>query len=134
MDDVILNKTQIIKRCLKRIKEEYIGFEKDFEKNFTKQDSIILNLQRACEASIDIGTRLIRLNKLEVPQYTREIFTVLKNNKIIPSELAQKLQSMVGFRNIAVHDYQTVNLSIVKSILEKNLQDFLTFSQLVLKL
>ncbi|MBI5346704.1 MAG: DUF86 domain-containing protein [Chlamydiae bacterium] len=132
MDDVLLNKVTIIKRCLTRIKEEYVGHEKDFETNFTRQDSIILNLQRACEASIDIGTRLLRLHKLEVPQYSREIFAILEKNKIIPGALCQKLQSMVGFRNIAVHDYKALNLDIVKSILEKNINDFLELAKLAL--
>ena len=31
---------------------------------------------------------------------------------------------MVGFRNIAVHDYQNLNLEIVVAIVEKNLGDF----------
>jgi len=43
MADVVLNKVQTIQRCIKRIKEEYIGYEDIFESDFTKQDSVILN-------------------------------------------------------------------------------------------
>ena len=50
-NDVILNKISVIERCIKRIHEEYENNPKNLE-NYTKQDSIILNLQRACEASI----------------------------------------------------------------------------------
>jgi hypothetical protein len=46
-DDIIINKIETIKRCLNRIKEEYLGSEKELENNYTKQDSIILNLERA---------------------------------------------------------------------------------------
>ena len=49
-NDVILNKINIVERCIKRIHEEY-GNNPEHLKNFTKQDSIVLNLQRACEAS-----------------------------------------------------------------------------------
>jgi len=44
MSDVVLNKIQTIERCLKRIREEYVGYEDSFEENYTKQDSVILNL------------------------------------------------------------------------------------------
>ncbi|MCC5807835.1 MAG: hypothetical protein JJU00_16030 [Opitutales bacterium] len=48
-DDVYLNKREIIRRCLRRIKDDY---QDDPERltNFTVQDAIVLNLQRACEA------------------------------------------------------------------------------------
>ena len=121
MDDVILNKVAIIEKCIKRIKEEYIGSEHEFETNFTKQDSIILNIQRACEATIDLAAHLIRLNNLGIPQKTRDVFVFLEEGKIISQDLSKRLQKMVGFRNIAVHDYQAINVKIVKSIIEKNL-------------
>ena len=34
------------------------------------------------------------------------------------------MQSMVGFRNIAVHDYQNLNIDIVISVVQNNLKDF----------
>ncbi|NGX28740.1 MAG: hypothetical protein K940chlam1_00926 [Candidatus Anoxychlamydiales bacterium] len=133
MDDVLLNKIATIEKCIKRINEEYTGFEKEIETNYTKQDAIILNLQRACEASIDLAARLIRLNNLGIPQKTRDVFIVLEESKIISKSLSQRLQKMVGFRNIAVHDYKSLNLAIVKSIIEKNLNDFLDFTKLILE-
>ena len=133
MDDVLLNKIATIEKCIKRINEEYLGFENELESNYTKQDAIILNLQRACEASIDLAARLIRLNNLGIPQKTREVFVVLEEGKIISKDLSQKLQKMVGFRNIAVHDYKSLNLAIVKSIIEKNLNDFLEFTKFILE-
>ena len=133
MDDVILNKVAIIEKCIKRIKEEYIGSEHEFETNFTKQDSIILNIQRACEATIDLAAHLIRLNNLGIPQKTRDVFVFLEEGKIISQDLSKRLQKMVGFRNIAVHDYQAINVKIVKSIIEKNLVDFFEFTRLILE-
>lgn len=40
---------------------------------------------------------------------------------------------MVGFRNIAVHDYQAVNLDIVKVIIEKHIDDLKEFIRMALK-
>ena len=66
MPDVVLNKIQTIERCLKRIREEYIGHEESFEENFTKQDSVILNLERASQATIDIATHIIKAKSLGI--------------------------------------------------------------------
>lgn len=129
MDNVILNKIAIIENCLRRIDEEYKGHEGEIEINYTKQDSIVLNLQRACEASIDLSTRLIRLKKLGIPQGSRNVFVLLEQSKILSPELSLRMQSMVGFRNIAVHDYQKLNFAILRSILNNHLDDFRNFIQ-----
>ena len=36
---------------------------------------------------------------------------------------------MVGFRNIAVHDYQSIKVEILQSIIENYLNDFLIFTE-----
>ncbi len=133
IDNVILNKTATIERCIQRVLEEYQGYEKEFIKNLTKQDSIILNLERVCQAAIDLAAHLVRINKLGIPQENRDLFQMLEKKGMISSELNDKLQSMVGFRNLAVHDYQELNLDIVQSIIKKNLNDFKEFSQIALK-
>lgn len=125
MDDIILNKISTIEKCIKRIHKEYD--EDQWETNITKQDSVILNLQRACEAAIDLATRIVRLKKLGIPQTSRDVFIFLENEGIIPKQLSRNLQAMVGFRNIAVHDYQKVNLIIVRAIITNNLSDFEKF-------
>jgi uncharacterized protein YutE (UPF0331/DUF86 family) len=60
------------------------------------------------------------------------VFTILAQNNWIESDLAETLKKMVGFRNIAVHDYQVLLLPIVISIIEQHLDDFLRFSATLL--
>ncbi len=129
--DVVYNKAQIIERCLQRVYEEYEG-NPDNLANFTKQDSIILNIQRSCEAAIDLAMYLIAELKLGLPQNSRDAFTMLHNKGIIDDRLAQAMQAMVGFRNIAVHDYQAVNLDIVRAVIEKHLADLQEFVKAIL--
>ena len=124
MPDVVLNKIQTIERCLKRIREEYVGSEDVFEENHTKQDSVILNLERASQASIDIATHIIKTKRLGLPNTSRELFDMLLDAKIITNDTCRQMQGMVGFRNIAVHDYQNLNIEIVVAIAEKHLGDF----------
>ena len=77
MPNVVLNKIQSIEKCLKRIREEYVGYEESFEENYTKQDSVILNLERASQASIDIATHIVKTRNLGLPNTSRELFSIL---------------------------------------------------------
>lgn len=52
----------------------------------------------------------------------------------ISDELCKKLKPMVGFRNIAVHNYQEVSLKVIKMIIEKHIYDFNEFIYAVNKL
>lgn len=45
-----------------------------------------------------------------------EVFSLLSREKIITEKLADHLQSAVGFRNIAVHEYEEIDWRIVHSI------------------
>jgi uncharacterized protein YutE (UPF0331/DUF86 family) len=130
-NDVILNKVNIIERCMKRIHEEYKNTP-DNLLNLTKQDSIVLNLQRICEASIDLAMHIVAEEKLGLPQNSRDAFALLESEGIITSSLSQKMKAMVGFRNIAVHDYQELNLVIVQKILDRHLVDFTNFTKTIL--
>ena len=124
--ELIVSKLESIKRCIDRILKEYNGDSANLE-NITKQDAIVLNIQRACELSIDIGNIIISKENYIIPKISREIFEILKENSIIEDSLSLNMQKMVGFRNIAVHDYKMLNLSIIKSIIENNLEDFRIF-------
>lgn len=132
MIDVIANKTENIQRCIRRINEEYENNEKNLL-NYTKQDSIILNLQRACEASIDIAMHIVSESGFGVPQNSRDAFNMLEEHRIINNELNKRMKAMVGFRNVAVHDYQTVQIDIIKAIIENHLNDFIFFSDQIKK-
>ena len=133
IDDIVLNKTEIIKRCIRRVTEEYAHNPQNLE-NFTKQDSITLNIQRACEAVIDLGMHVIAERGLGIPQTSRDTFEILQNNKIITPEMSERLKAMIGFRNIAIHNYQRLNLKIIQAIIEKDLKDLLYFTDVILKI
>ncbi|OGO83379.1 MAG: hypothetical protein A2Y21_01860 [Clostridiales bacterium GWC2_40_7] len=131
--DIILNKVQTIHRCIKRINEEYLSGS-DSLSDYTRQDSIILNILRACETSIDLAMHIVSERCLEVPQNSRDAFEIIFRNGIIDKQLEQKLKAMVGFRNIAVHDYQAISIEIVKGIVENHLDDFREFADIVMRL
>ena len=80
-DDVLLNKAASIERCVARVKEEYAADPATFAVNFSRQDAAILNIQRACEAALDMGQHLIRRDKLGLPQSARDVFVLLEQHR-----------------------------------------------------
>jgi uncharacterized protein YutE (UPF0331/DUF86 family) len=128
-----VNKAASIERCLRRIQEEYAGDKQNLVANQTKQDAIILNLQRACETAIDLAMYMVSQRKLGVPQDSRDAFSLLQTAGILPADLAQRMQRMVGFRNVAVHEYARLNLDVVRTIITKQMGDFRTFSSTIVK-
>lgn len=133
-DDVLLNKAATIERCVARAREEYSKNPTTFENDQTRQDAAILNLQRACEAAIDAGNRLIRVKHLGLPQSARDVFDILAKAQLIDAELAAVMKQMTGFRNIAVHDYQAVQIPIVIAIIDKHTDDLLGYANRVIHL
>jgi uncharacterized protein YutE (UPF0331/DUF86 family) len=133
MDDVVVNKAAAIERCVRRVREVFADDERNIYGDLTRQDSIVLNLQRACETSIDLAMHLVRRERLGVPQESREAFELLASAAGLDRQLADRLKAMVGFRNVAVHDYQALNLDIVREIVRNRLEDVLTFERWALQ-
>jgi uncharacterized protein YutE (UPF0331/DUF86 family) len=132
-DDVLLAKAGIIERTLARVQEDYEGSEHLLATDMRRQDAIILNLQRACQAAIDGAMRLVRRRGLGFPQDSRQAFDLLELDRCLDADLAARLRAMVGFRNIAVHDYQRLSLPVLTSILDGHLGDLRRFARLLVE-
>ncbi len=133
-DDVALNKAASLERCVKRIREVYEGDDKQLYEHPTRQHFILLNLQRACQVSIDLAMHVMRKRRLGVPQDSRDAFELLHVGGLLDRELATTMKRMVGFRNVAVHEYDRLNIDIVKAIITQQLDEFLKFGQRILRL
>ena len=131
-DDVVVNKAATIERCVARAREEFERAPSTFATDFTRQDAAVLNVQRACEAALDMGQHLVRREHLGVPQSARDVFELLAQGQWIDAQLATSLKRMVAFRNIAVHDYQSLLLPILVNVITEHLDEFLQFTQCVL--
>lgn len=128
---VILNKFETIEKCINRINEEYQNNPENLD-DYRKMDMIVLNLQRACEAVLDLAVYIVSTRKLGLPQTKREAFILLEENNIIDSKMSKNMQGMVGFINIAVHDYKEIDEAILKDVIENHLNDLLDFARILL--
>lgn len=130
---VIINKYESIQKCIKRIEEEYEGKIENLY-DYRRLDPIVLNLQRACEIAIDIAMYIISNRKLGVPQTKKETFIKLEENNLISKDISTNMQKMVGFRNIATHDYKQIDEEILADVIENHLIDLTNFAKQILNL
>lgn len=127
MDDIVINKSQSIQRCVKRARDEYRLAGENFATDYTRQDAAMLNVVRGCELAIDLANHVLRKRRLGIPTVTREAFELLRDAGIISSDLCTSMLGMVGFRNVVVHQYQRIDIEIVRRVIERDLDDLLAF-------
>lgn len=121
---VILKKISHIRHSLSRLNEKKNVTFECFKNNLDTQDVVIHNLQLAIQGCVDIGSHIISDEGWGVAGSLSEIFYILQDKGIIKkSDLIDRLISMIGFRNILVHEYEDVNIDIVFNILQNCLKD-----------
>ncbi|HKH46822.1 MAG TPA: DUF86 domain-containing protein [Thermoanaerobaculia bacterium] len=120
--DRVLAKISTIDRCLARI-AEVRGERRNDLLPVNVEDIASLNLQRAIQAAIDIAAHIVSSENYGTPDSTAGVFTLLQQRGIVDADLALRLKRMVGFRNIAVHEYQTVDPAILEALLQRHLGD-----------
>jgi uncharacterized protein YutE (UPF0331/DUF86 family) len=130
--DVVLAKVATIRKCLDRIRE-VTDLDPGKLEDINRQDIFVLNLQRAVQACIDLASHAVAAEALGLPEKVRDNFSILREKGVVDPELASKMEKMTGFRNIAVHNYQALDLDILKSILSNNLKDLEDFSSALLQ-
>ena len=125
---VIQAKIDSLNRCLLRIKSKTPASSQQLIEDLDLQDIITLNLSRAVQLSVDISTHLIAELSLERPDTMGGTMDILVKAKIIQAHTGLQLKKAIGFRNIAVHNYEAINWELVYSIITQQLQDFILFS------
>lgn len=120
-DNISLNKASIIERCIRRMQEEYNA--DTTLSNFTHLDALILNIERACQAAIDLAMHTVSTEHLGIPQSSAESFKLLQQADKIDGKLALRLSGMTGFRNIAIHQYQEIDPEVIHYIIKEGWKD-----------
>lgn len=129
--EVVEQKLESLRRCLKRIETKFPTDATTLESDIDLQDIISLNLSRAVQICVDIGTHLIAGMETPPPDTMGQTFDVLAQQGVLSSALAVNLKKAVGFRNIAVHSYESINWKIVHSIVKYHLADFSEFAKVI---
>ncbi|MCU0930124.1 MAG: DUF86 domain-containing protein [Burkholderiaceae bacterium] len=118
--DALAQKAARLERCIARAREE-LRAASDFGADFTRQDAAILNVLRACELTIDMANMVVAHEGWGLPESAREAFDLLQAHGTIDATLGQALRRMVGFRNVAVHEYEALDMTIVAAVIDREL-------------
>ena len=130
MDKLIIErKLESLRRCIKRVEQKRPATVEILEADADLQDIMVLNLSRAVQLCVDIGAHLLVDHEVAPPNTMGETFDRLVQVKIIDSVLADRLKKSVGFRNLAVHNYDVLNWHIVFAIAHRHLDDFTAFAR-----
>ncbi|MCX5641451.1 MAG: DUF86 domain-containing protein [Planctomycetota bacterium] len=122
-DDVLMQKLVSIDRCVVQV-HTFVAGDLDRLKDQLVQDAVVLNLQRACEQAIDAASRVVSTRRLGIPSDSAEAFTILERAGLLSEPTAARMRAMVGFRNIVVHQYQSLNQAVLRAIVQDHLVDF----------
>ncbi|NNM79948.1 MAG: DUF86 domain-containing protein [Gallionella sp.] len=129
--EVVEQKLESLRRCIRRIEAKCPAEAATLVADIDLQDIVSLNLSRAVQISVDIGAHLIAGMEVPPPDTMGQTFDLLAQQGLLNNELASSLKKAVGFRNIAVHSYESINWDIVHSIVKYHLADFSEFAKVV---
>ena len=129
--EVVEQKLESLRRCLQRVETKCPADADTLAADFDLQDIVTLNLSRAVQLCVDIGAHLIAGMNVAPPDTMGQTFDLLAQAGLLTTALALSLKKAVGFRNIAVHNYDAINWHIVHSIVKNHLADFSAFAKVV---
>lgn len=130
MDQLILaEKIESLRCYIQRIEAKKPDNINLLIQNLDLQDILVINLTRAVQLCVDIGSHIISTANKPSLQTMGEVFTTLHELGAITSESCEQLEKAIGFRNIAVHHYEAINWEIVYAICQNSVQDFRRFAQ-----
>lgn len=129
--EIVEQKLESLRRSLQRIETKCPPDPQTLVANVDLQDIVTLNLSRAVQICVDIGTHLIAGMEVPPPDTMGQTFDILAQQGILDDTLAIRLKKAVGFRNIAIHNYERINWMIVHSIARHHLVDFTEFAKMV---
>lgn len=124
--DLVLKKLVRIETCVQELRT--LAKPEAMKSDIKEQRFVEHTLQIAIEAALDIASHIVSDERLGEPETSHALFDLLAKNGWVPAEMLGTLHSMVGLRNIVVHEYDEVDLAILADVLANHLGDLLTFA------
>lgn len=120
MNDVIAHKIKQIRSCKNRVCDLYFGNEADLEMNPMRHDATALNLQRACQAAIDLSTHIVRKQGLKTPRTNDDLLDLMVNSGVLPNSIASSLTKIHRMLRYS----QEIDTQTLRNIIETHISDF----------
>ncbi|HFD40586.1 MAG TPA: DUF86 domain-containing protein [Anaerolineae bacterium] len=102
------------------------------ENRYVEYWAVQRGLELATQCVLDISSHLVAGLRLGHPQEYRQAILLLGQHKVLPSEFAEHLSQIAGFRNIIVHDYLDIDPILVHRAVTIGLDDLETFAEQII--
>lgn len=128
MDALVLSqKIESLRRCIQRVEQKTPARLEQLLESADLQDILVLNLTRAVQLCVDIGSHIISQSSEAAPTTMGEVFSALERMRVLSADTSESMRKAVGFRNVAVHNYDVINWQIVFSICQNSVPEFQKF-------
>jgi uncharacterized protein YutE (UPF0331/DUF86 family) len=129
--DLVLRRLAMLEAYLEQL-GPYRGIDiEGYRQDWRTQRIVERTLHLAIETCMDVADHIVADRRLRVPETGAESFEILAEANLVPQELGTSLASMVGFRNILVHDYTRLDPTIVIRVLRTDVDDLSRFREAV---
>lgn len=132
--DLVLRRLAMLREYLGQLAPYRECDVEAYRQDWKTQRIVERTLHLAIEACMDVADHVVADRRLRIPETGAESFEILADAGLLTRELGTALASMVGFRNILVHDYTRLDPVIVMRVLREDLADFERFHEAVLAL
>jgi uncharacterized protein YutE (UPF0331/DUF86 family) len=127
--NLVVKKLSFIETCVRELRS--LARPEEIRRDVRQERFVEHTLQIAIQAALDVAGHIVSDERLGEPRTNQELFQLLERYDWIPPELSSSLRRMAGFRNILVHGYEDVDLTIVVTIVTDHLDDLLQFVSLI---
>ena len=129
MTDVTLieKKLAFIETCLEELRR--LALPEAIEHDVKERRFIEHTLQICIQAVQDIASHIVSDQRLGEPASNQALLTALAGAGFLKGETAIALRAAIGFRNVLVHGYTSVDPNILRDILQQHLGDIEAFVQ-----
>ena len=124
--DLLEKKLAFIETCVRELRQ--LSQPERIAHDIREERFVAHTLQIAIQAALDIASHIVSDGRLGEPRTNRELFDLLQRHHWLSSALTDTMRQMVGFRNIVVHGYPSVDPEIMRDIVEHRLDDLLAFT------
>lgn len=124
---VIETKISHIQKYLKLLARYKEFSQKEIEQNLDLRGALERYLYLAVQATLDLGEAIIAFKEFRRPGTYTDVFYILGEEKLVSSDLSEKLVNMTKFRNVIAHDYEKVDFGIIYDALKNRLMDIEEF-------
>jgi len=127
--DLVVKKLARIETCVQELRT--LGDPARIRSDLREERFFEHTLQIAIQSVLDVASHIVSEERLGEPRSNHELIDLVARHGWIPTGLELPLHRMIGFRNVLVHGYESVDLAVVEDIARNRLDDLLAFASAV---